>query len=272
MNRTFLTKLNPSLLTAILSVALVIFILIFLKPFGIYYDNINFYFFGLLSGYGVVSFFPIYFLERYHEKIYKESKIISFAIGAVITLFIASLLVWKYSHFLHVWEPQFHFPAFSYSDALLRSLAVFVIPLSIRFVFLYIKSNEPKPPLALKATIQFTSADGKDWFKVEQDNIYFITSCDNYVEIHYATDEKKISKRLIRNTISKLEEHLNESSLFRCHRSFIVNLDKVCQVEGNSKSMTLSLIGNNTEIPVSRTRISELQQKLKDKHGEYQLQ
>ena len=87
----------------------------------------------------------------------------------------------------------------------------------------------------------------------------YICSCDNYVEIHYTTVGEQVHKRLLRTTLNNLEEQLNASDLVRCHRSYIVNLGKVCEVEGNSKAMVLLLQQVPQPIPVSRTRIKTIQ-------------
>ncbi len=268
MRIPFLPNSHSVLLPAFLSAILVIFILIFLKPFGIYYDHFDIYYFSLLAGYGLLSFFPIALLERYYPKIYPSCKTISFSAGAVITLSVISAIVWKYSHFLHVTAPEFHFPAFSFPDAVFKAFAVGLIPLSIRGIFINMKAHQIKELSSRKDAIQLTSADGRDWFKIDQESILFIKSSDNYVEIHYKTDDRKIRKRLIRNTISALEEQLIATSLFRCHRSFLVNLEKVCDVEGNRKSMVLFLSGLHMEISVSRTRITEFQYRMKLKKPE----
>ena len=49
---------------------------------------------------------------------------------------------------------------------------------------------------------------------------------------------------------------------FRCHRAYIVNLDKIEQVEGNAQGYKLKLQGTEDLIPVSRNLNSEFSDRL----------
>jgi DNA-binding LytR/AlgR family response regulator len=52
------------------------------------------------------------------------------------------------------------------------------------------------------------------------------------------------------------------SSFFRCHRAFIVNLDKIEQVEGNAQGYKIKLQGAENLIPVSRNLNREFSDRL----------
>jgi DNA-binding LytR/AlgR family response regulator len=48
--------------------------------------------------------------------------------------------------------------------------------------------------------------------------------------------------------------------LFRCHRAYIVNLDRVTNIGGNAQGYRLSLSNNPEVVPVSRAKGVQLQQ------------
>ena len=60
--------------------------------------------------------------------------------------------------------------------------------------------------------------------------------------------------------ISELEEKLAKFGFFRCHRSYIVNMQKVTElVKWTRNSYSLRLVGyNKTDVPLSKAKIQEL--------------
>jgi hypothetical protein len=81
---------------------------------------------------------------------------------------------------------------------------------------------------------------------------YYAESDGNYV-VFNITIEGQIRKKIIRNSISNLEQQLSAIPFFmRTHRAFIVNLKKVCSKKGNTLGYKLKLSDISGEIPVSR--------------------
>ena len=103
---------------------LVVFVLIFLKPFGINYATVNLYYFGLLAGYGVLGSVPLLLVDHVLPRYFRLSRQMSLLGGSAALALLTSILVWQYSRFLHVLEPRFHFPAFSYASALFKTIAL----------------------------------------------------------------------------------------------------------------------------------------------------
>ncbi len=68
---------------------------------------------------------------------------------------------------------------------------------------------------------------------------------------------------LVRSTLKRAEEILiTHPNFFKCHRAFIVNLDKVVHVEGNAQGYKIKLDGYDELIPVSRNLNGEFSDKL----------
>ena len=69
-------------------------------------------------------------------------------------------------------------------------------------------------------------------------------------------DENKLKKVTHRVTLLSFEIQLKEVfSLVRCHRSYMVNLNKVKNISGNAQGLKLELINHSEIIPVSRKYI-----------------
>ena len=96
------------------------------------------------------------------------------------------------------------------------------------------------------------------------ERLYVISLNDiDYIEaseketLIFSNQKKYVSKI----KISKWEEMLKENNFYRCHRSFIVNLDKITEIEQWFNSSWILKIKNyTTAIPVSRNNIKELKE------------
>ncbi len=104
----------------------------------------------------------------------------------------------------------------------------------------------------LNVEINFMSESGTENLKLEQSDIVFINSADNYVAIQYWEGDRLKSK-LLRNTLTNLEVQLKAYPNFiRCHRSYIVNRQHIEKLNKSPQKYSLSLLGYEEEIPVSR--------------------
>lgn len=106
----------------------------------------------------------------------------------------------------------------------------------------------------MKKLIAFPDEKGELKISIKLENLLFVDSADNYATIYYL-NKSKLSHFLIRNSLKWMDENLtNNSPLVRCHRSFIVNLDKVKVLRKTKEGIYLELEAENTpDIPVSKT-------------------
>lgn len=106
------------------------------------------------------------------------------------------------------------------------------------------------------------SDNKKEDLTLQVSDILYITSADNYIEVHYQ-EQGVEKKKLLRGTLKNAREDLrNYTAFYRCHRAWIVNLDRVESVTGNSQGYRLNLNGTDTIIPVSRNLNEELNNRL----------
>ena len=90
-------------------------------------------------------------------------------------------------------------------------------------------------------------------FSVKAENLLYIESADNYVNIFYI-DKGKTARFTLRNSIKHLETLLRNAEVIRCHRSFMVNFENVKILRKDKEELLLELDSpTNIEIPVSKT-------------------
>lgn len=105
-----------------------------------------------------------------------------------------------------------------------------------------------------------------DSLLVNPQDILYIESMGNYLNIVYFDDSELCQKRL-RSTLKDIEDLLIPYPyIFRIHRAFLVNINAITQVSGNAAGYKVELFSTNKVLPVSKTNVSIFKEKLK-KHS-----
>ncbi|MFN8242070.1 MAG: LytTR family transcriptional regulator DNA-binding domain-containing protein [Bacteroidales bacterium] len=90
-------------------------------------------------------------------------------------------------------------------------------------------------------------------FSVKKENLLYIESTENYVSICYLNKDK-LSKYLLRNTMKRMEEAFAGTEIIRCHRSYMVNFEKVKVIRKDKDGLKLELDEPSImDIPVTKT-------------------
>ncbi|MEZ0486862.1 LytR/AlgR family response regulator transcription factor [Fibrella aquatica] len=109
---------------------------------------------------------------------------------------------------------------------------------------------EPQP--FLDEQLVLVAENEKDTLTLKRDELLAIESSDNYCTILYLR-KGVLTKELMRSSLSRFENQLvNGSSFVRCHRSYIVNLDRIERVSGNAQGYKLHLFNGQLTVPVAR--------------------
>ena len=113
-----------------------------------------------------------------------------------------------------------------------------------------------------KGLIRFPDEKGELKISIMVESLLYIDSADNYATLYYL-NKSKITNFLIRNSLKWMDENLSKDTpLVRCHRSYIVNLDKVKVLRKTKEGIFLELDALNTpDIPVSKTYYDRVMEK-----------
>lgn len=199
---------------------------------------------------------------------------------SLIMLVLLIIIAGFTSHF--VWAQHFNYPFFRWGifmDFLLMGFSAVFLPALIIIVlhsnyFLHKRlkqSIQQKPSIYEPATekvapiqLILTSQEQNKSYSFVPDQIQFIQSQDNYIKIHLHSTNNK-NYQLIRTTLSKSLSEIEQkcTHIVRCHNSYIVNLNMVVKVDGNSAGYKLSLRNCDSIIPVSRKYLPTVQALLK---------
>ena len=95
-------------------------------------------------------------------------------------------------------------------------------------------------------------------FSVKKENLLYLESTENYINICYLNNGK-ISRYMLRDTMKKMEEKFAGTEIIRCHRSYMVNFDKVKVIRKEKDGLKLDFDNPQiTDIPVSRTYVDNV--------------
>lgn len=98
-------------------------------------------------------------------------------------------------------------------------------------------------------------ADNKGMLKlsVKLDNLYYIKAEDNYTIVYYSKNGQ-LNRYMIRCKIQTIEDTFRDTPLMRCHRTYIVNAEKIKVLRHESDGFYIDFDFEGIEqIPVSKT-------------------
>ncbi|WP_266366102.1 LytR/AlgR family response regulator transcription factor [Tellurirhabdus rosea] len=124
--------------------------------------------------------------------------------------------------------------------------------------------HHPVPEVAdeMPEVLELVSTNGKERLSLLPNQLLYVESTGNYVEVHYLNFMFPQTATL-RSTLKEIEEALaNQPQFLRCHRAFIINLKAVEKTEGNARGYQLTLSGSQRQIPVSRSYLEAFDERM----------
>jgi hypothetical protein len=108
--------------------------------------------------------------------------------------------------------------------------------------------------------IHFNSDYQKDSLAINVSLLLFIRSANNYIEVFWK-DVNSIRNQMVRCSMAYAEEILKEHKfIFKCHRSFIVNINFIDRIEGNSEGYKIFFENVAFPVPVSKNFVGRLRE------------
>ena len=152
-------------------------------------------------------------------------------------------------------------PVEIYITAIKNTLSILVIPYILCVMYFSYQERSAKLKALMNESIGFKSTNlisirdsrGVLQLSVAKENLLYIESADNYICIWYQKNDI-LKKQLMRITMKDISEQLAETSIIRCHRSYMVNLDLVKVMRREKENLFLELgVPGVKEIPISKT-------------------
>jgi hypothetical protein len=107
-------------------------------------------------------------------------------------------------------------------------------------------------------SILLTSDNEKEELKIEPAKLLFVKSVGNYIEVYFKNSDK-IDSKIMRSSLKRIEDLIvNHKYICRSHRAYLVNLNNISNVTGNSQGYQLELEGTEKNVPVSRKYLKNI--------------
>ncbi len=118
-------------------------------------------------------------------------------------------------------------------------------------------SNTQTQPPEARTEVEIRDEYGKPVARLHPADLVAAESADNYVKLYHRKNGE-LESVMFRASLSALETSISSrDTIFRSHRTWLVNLNYVCKVDGNARGYTLVIDGFKSGIPVARGRISD---------------
>lgn len=137
-----------------------------------------------------------------------------------------------------------------------------------RFVF-YKENPNSENNLKYKVTsknrkdLKLIGKNKNEHLIIDNKNFILAKSEGHYIKIYYLM-EKNLKSYIIRNTMKNIElVTSNYHNIYRCHKSFLLNLNYVKSIIGNSNKSHIYTEFYPEKIPISKEKISYLKEVLK---------
>ncbi|MBO7331291.1 MAG: LytTR family transcriptional regulator, partial [Alistipes sp.] len=87
-----------------------------------------------------------------------------------------------------------------------------------------------EPSVAYPSLINLYDYNGTLKLTINSDSLYYMESQDNYVKIYYENQGKLLSY-MLRCRTKAIDDYLVDTSMVRCHRSYMVNVMKINHIK-----------------------------------------
>ena len=265
--------------------AIAIFIMIVIAPFGFQEMPMEVriptaFLFGFIASLSVVlvvwglrKIFPV-FMDPDHWTVGKEI--------ALIATVLVAICVFNVLAFVSLGLSESPLSSLLYSVTV-KTIGITILPVTILVLFEQVmhqraqlakatdlsKSVSAFPRLAKpsggqsdsgpRGKVLFEGENDKPIAFIEIDKIAFLKAEGNYVEIYHLEGSPRIQRVLVRNRLKNCLQKLPESQFFHCHKSFVVNTHWITEIKGNARNLELVLKYSDATLPVSRSRVPELE-------------
>ncbi|MEJ5103001.1 LytTR family DNA-binding domain-containing protein [Chryseobacterium sp. MYb328] len=248
------------LLSSLAAGVVVYLFLIIFQPFGT--ENFHHpYKYLILFPYTLI-FGAAFFISSLCVSRFDEWNLVSELLKILAILFLGSVFSYFYNS-LFISHVPLSFENYGYM--FLYSMAIGIPTSSIYILsrYIYLKNSRENisedidsisnPVNSTKAVL--TISINTTELRVAEDDFLCIQSMENYCTLYYL-DNNTVKKLLLRISLSGILMQVQTQTIKRCHRSYIVNLEKVKSLKGNAQGYKLILPEIDFNIPVSRSFIS----------------
>jgi len=239
-----------------------LFILLY-NPFGIRNDTRVWYVDLVILGIGVLFILTVLLMEWIIPGIFPRP-FKKWTLGKALVWYALIIVVLGANNFLYknFWGGFGEFTWYEFLMVLLRTLGVGIaVTFFVLGIWQYFNRNR-MAMISSKETYRVTTHQGKT-VDLNLKDILYIGSDDNYVDVHYRSEDKR-KKIVLRSSLKNIESQIVNplSPIYRCHRRYLINTEHFHVGSPNLRSMTVVLRNYEDVLPVSKQYARTIKKKL----------
>ena len=144
-------------------------------------------------------------------------------------------------------------------------IGIILVPYVVTFLIFRIHENQQEisrlraivasqeaSPVQQDVVVNFYAKGGRLAFSTKMSTILYIEAADNYANIHYFNSGRE-DTFILSNTLKNIEKMTKSTSLMRCHRCYMVNVENVRLMRKENTGLVLELNQTQKVIPVSKS-------------------
>jgi hypothetical protein len=257
-----------------LSSQLTVFLILFIfEPFRIYEHSIEYklllsFSFSSIPTIVILCIGWIYIRKHRKKKIYTNGEfVVFFLVGSVIAFVTAVslaylIMVVMFGHHFR-WPKNFTLSLAYYT--IVFAIIIFFIARSLDLLTFFLQ-NKTKDELFFKDTNLEISSN--NYYSLSIRNVLFIESERNNLRVYSFNGIETESVLIEYYTLKKIEANYGypKTSLYRCHKSYLINISNLEYIRGNARS-TVCKLKQGFIIPVSRNKRELLIEILKNRNS-----
>ncbi|GLR19905.1 LytTR family DNA-binding domain-containing protein [Portibacter lacus] len=240
-------------------------LLITLEPF----DNSNSfsYKYLILSGYALCIMIPILSIHPLENYTYKLQKNRWFIVNEVLYIVATIFIIFVFAFLYHFYVIS-GLSTFTSADIwdFIKTFGLPFTPILIP-LWLYLRSKYGviEVPLSDHKNVKkdekvtINGENKSETLTIFESQFIYAQSQQNYVEVYFDT-ENGMEQKMFRSTLSNIMKQLPNA--WQVHRSYLVNLDFLTAVEGNSRKRFMKISKMDETIPISQKYYEALEKRL----------
>jgi len=273
LNAPFPEKISllKSIVDTLWIAVFVVCFLYLLQPFGLYNYEGNIFLLCLDYGLITLLFGGIYQILSWHLSVknlpsekWTLKRWILDTLGVILFIALGNYL-------LGIVVIDFPFSFSQFFNMIISTMIVGSFPIIVTGLLYQVRLNTKNQDLAANINTHLSPETSlkklvtigqEQTMDLDIDDLLYAEAMQNYVAIIHLKNDKT-EKTILRSTLSNIENQLLDTSILRCHRSFLVNINQIEKTEGNAQGLRLSLKDlTDTKVPVSRKYIPKLKEKI----------
>lgn len=240
-------------------------LLITLEPFD---NSTNFsYKYVILSGYALCIIIPLLLAHGIEIFFYKIQTNRWFIVNEVIYILTTLLIIFLFCFFYHF------FLISGRQDITAQAIWGFIKSFGLPFIpiivplWLYLRSKYgiievpmfDKESIKKVKTVTILGTNKSETLTIFEADFVFAKAQQNYVDVYFKTVDG-MQQKTFRSTLANIMEQLPKA--WQVHRSYLVNLDYLTNVEGNARKRFMTISETEEKIPISQMYYDALTKRL----------